>query len=209
MNIDKIDYINKLINELRVIDYNEYDIDINSNFLKLKKGHYILNNGNSINRESVVRCSGNADAVAIFAITKEMDILLVVQPRVVLPTKTKVSIEVPAGYMEKNESVIDAAKRELSEETGYISDNIYFIDEYYPSLGYSGEKISIVLAMDCEKKQEQALDSDEFVKYFKVNIDEFKYLLDNGFIIDATARLAYYRILEYLSNNDLLNTIGR
>lgn len=209
MNIDKIDYINKLIDDVKVIDFREKDIDINSNFLKLKKGYYNLNNGKSIVRESVVRCSGNADAVAIFAITLEMDILLVIQPRVVLPTKNKVSIEVPAGYIEKEEDVIVAAKRELSEETGYVSNKLFLIDEYYPSLGYSGEKISIVLAMDCEKKQEQSLDNDEFVKYFKVNIDEFKYLLDNGFIIDATARLAYYRILEYLSNNDLLSTIGR
>ena len=209
MNIDKIDYINKLINDLKVTDFKEEDLDSNSNFLKLKKGYYNLNNGKSIVRESVVRCSGNADAVAIFAITLEMEILLVIQPRVVLPTKNKISIEVPAGYIEKDEDVIVAAKRELSEETGYVSDKLFIIDEYYPSLGYSGEKISIVLAMNCEKMQEQSLDSDEFVKYFKVNIDEFKYLLDNGFIIDATARLAYYRILEYLSNNDLLNTIGR
>ena len=209
MDIKKIDYINKLINDLKVIDYKDEDIGINGEFLKLKKGSYKLNNGKSITRESVVRCSGNVDAVAIFAVTNEMEILLVVQPRVVLTNKNKVSIEVPAGYIEKNESIEAAANRELSEETGYVSKDIYFIDEYYPSLGYSGEKISIVLAMGCEKKQEQSLDNDEFVKYFKVNIDEFKYLLDNGFIIDATARLAYYRILEYLSNNDLLNTIGR
>ena len=82
------------------------------------------------------------------------------------------------------------------------------IDSYYPSLGYSGEKIHIVLSLGCEKKSEQNLDKDEFVSFIKVNIKEFKYLLENGYILDATARLAYYRTLEYLTNNIMLNMIG-
>ena len=92
----------------------------------------------------------------------------------------------------------------LREETGYKAEDYICIDEYYPSLGYSGEKISIILATKCHKVQEQSLDQDEFINYIKVTFDEFKYLLDNGYILDATARLAYYKTIEYLSNNNLL-----
>lgn len=209
MDIEKIDYINKLVNELKVINYNENDIESDTSFLKFKEGNYTLNNGNVIRRESVVKRDGTSDAVAMFAITKEREILLVIQPRVVLPTDTKVDIEIPAGYINKNEGVLEAAKRELAEETGYLATEVIKVDEYFPSLGYSGEKISIILAIGCEKKYEQHLDKDEFVSYIKVSVDEFRYLLDNGYILDATARLAYYRTLEYLTNNSMLDMIGR
>lgn len=209
MDIEKIDYINKLVNELKVINYYENDIESDTSFLKFKEGNYTLNNGNVIRRESVVKRDGTSDAVAMFAITKEKEILLVIQPRVVLPTDTKVDIEIPAGYINKNENELEAAKRELAEETGYLATEVIKIDEYFPSLGYSGEKISIILAIGCEKKYEQHLDKDEFVNYVKVSVDEFRYLLDNGYILDATARLAYYRTLEYLTNNSMLDMIGR
>lgn len=208
MDIKKIDSINKIINSLKVIKYNEKNIESATSFLHLKEGYYQLNNGEEIRRESVVRRVGIADAVAMFAITKEKEILLVIQPRAALPTATKVDIELPAGYIENNEDILEAAKRELSEETGYIPEKVTVIDNYYPSLGYSGEKIYIVLAIGCEKKEEQHLDKDEFISYIRVSIDEFKYLLENDYILDATARLAYYRTLEYLTNNDMLSMIG-
>ena len=204
MDKNKLDKINKIINELKVIDYNIKDIDTNTNFIKIKSGTYTLANGETIKRESVVKTKGNSNAVAMFTITKEQEIILVIQPRAALPTKNKVDIEIPAGYIEKGEKIIDAAARELLEETGYKAEKLICIDEYYPSLGYSGEKISIILALNCYKVRKQNLDKDEYIKYIKVTFDEFKYLLDNGYILDATARLAYYKTIEYLSNNNLL-----
>lgn len=208
MDQEKIKYIDNLIDNLKVISYTDKEIESNTTFLKLKEGYYTLNNNETIRRESVIRRVGAIDAVAMFAITNDKEILLVIQPRVALPTETKVDIELPAGYIEKDEDILDAAARELKEETGYIAKNMIKIDSYYPSLGYSGEKIHIVLSLGCEKKYEQDLDKDEFVSFIKVNIKEFKYLLENGYILDATARLAYYRTLEYLTNNSMLNMIG-
>lgn len=208
MDKEKVKYIDNLIDNLKVISYTDKEIESNTTFLKLKEGYYELNNNETIRRESVIRRVGAIDAVAMFAITNDKEILLVIQPRVALPTETKVDIELPAGYIEKDEDILDAAARELKEETGYIAQNMIKIDSYYPSLGYSGEKIHIVLSLGCEKKSEQNLDKDEFVSFIKVNIKEFKYLLENGYILDATARLAYYRTLEYLTNNSMLNMIG-
>ena len=104
----------------------------------------------------MVKNVGSGCAACIFAVTKEKKILLVIHPRIVLPTDDKISVEIPAGYIEKGENSIDAAKRELLEETGYTTDNIFMVDSYYPSLGYSGESISIVLATGCKKEKDQA-----------------------------------------------------
>ena len=72
------------------------------------------------------------------------------------------------------------------------------VDSYYTSLGFSGEKIDLLLALNCTKVGEQKLDSDEFVIYRTVSLEEFEYLLNNNYIMDANARIGYYRYLEYL-----------
>lgn len=199
MDNKKLDDLKKLIDELKVISYDEHDVVCSSTFIKIKSGNYLLNNGEKIIRERVTKRNGCMNAVVIFAMTTKEEILMVVQPRVFLPSGDKVTIEFPAGYVEKDEDVIEAAKRELLEETGYISSKLNVIDSYYPSLGYSGEKISIVLARDCEKLKEQDLDSDEYINCFNANMDEIKYLIDNNYIIDATTKLTYYEVMEYLN----------
>lgn len=190
--------INDDIDKLKVIDYQEEKITTDTNFINLKRGQYHLNNGKSITREGIIKKSGTGNAVCIFAVTTDKKILIVIQPRVPLPTTTKINIELPAGYIDSNESTIEAGLRELIEETGYTSDNITLVDNYYTSLGCSGERLDLLLALDCYKVSEQQLDQDEFIIYELVSLQEFEYLLNNSYIMDSNARIGYYRYLEYL-----------
>lgn len=186
------------VEDVKVVHFVEEDISSQSHFVSLKKGTYTLNNGQKINRETVYKRDGNERAVCIFAVTTDKKILLVIQPRVSLPTVNKVNIELPAGYVEKGETSMLAGIRELEEETGYTTNDIILVDSYYTSLGCSGERIDLLLAFDCVQVGEQHLDQDEFVHYELVTLEEFEYLLNQFYIMDANARIGYYRYLEYL-----------
>lgn len=208
MNNNKLEEIKKKINNLKVIGYKEEKLISESKFLSIIKGTYTLNNNQTIIRESIIKNIGTGNAVCIFSLTEDNKILLVIQPRTALPTENKINIELPAGYIDNNEDPIKASKRELREETGYTSNNLIYLDSYYPSQGASSEKIDLILALNCKKKRNQDLDPDEFIEYIEVDFDEFEYLLENNYILDANCRIAYYKALEYLENTRLTNIVN-
>lgn len=189
--------IENKINDLKVNDY-ELEVLLSTNFVELRKGKYKLNNGETIIRETAIKKVGTGNAVAVFAVDEEGKILLVIQPRVALPTDDKINIELPAGYVEDSEEPALAGMRELEEETGYVPKKVIVVDEYYPSLGASGEKITLVLALECKKEKNLNLDSDEYLHNIMVSTKEFKYLLNNNYIKDVNARIGYYKYLEYI-----------
>lgn len=196
--MDVINRVKNKIEKLKVVEFNEKLIDSDAKFIQLKSGEYKLNNGEVIDRESVIKNVGTGCAACVFALTVDKKVLLVIHPRIVLPTLDKISIEIPAGYIEENEESIDAARRELEEETGYRAKKIVCVDSYYPSFGISGERIDLFLAFDCERVGDLHLDSDEYIVNEVVTIEEFKYLIDHHYIKGVNERMAYYHYLDYI-----------
>lgn len=72
----------------------------------------------------------------------------------------QVILEFPAGKADQDENLLEAAKRELQEETGYTAENWIHIAEVFASPGYTTEIFSMWLARDL-KKGEQNLDEGE------------------------------------------------
>lgn len=96
--------------------------------------------------EFVTRPNASA-VVAIVAVTDQQEIVLVEQYR--LPVDSMV-IELPAGLVgdqdDKNEPRIEAAARELEEETGYVASGLKILMEAPSSAGMSDEIITFVIA---------------------------------------------------------------
>ena len=84
--------------------------------------------------------------------------------------------------IDKGENPEDAAKRELEEETGTKCDNLEFLTSYYPSCGYTSEKIYIYIARGLSSGEKHLDDTEEILDVQKIHIDEcLKMAMENKF----------------------------
>jgi len=93
-------------------------------------------------RRSIVRHAGSA---VMMAVDEKKRVLLVRQFR--LPAE-KHLWELPAGRLDPGEKPLQAAKRELIEETGYRARTWKKLASFWPSPGYVQERMTIFLATD-------------------------------------------------------------
>ncbi len=103
--------------------------------------------------EYVTRSNAHS-VVGILAITKEHELVLIEQYR--RPTRCRV-LEMPAGLAgddpgSQGEDSIYAAKRELLEETGYVSDKWTYLMAGPSSAGLTDELVELFLAQDAVKE---------------------------------------------------------
>lgn len=106
--------------------------------------------------------SNATGVVVIVAVTRQDELVLVEQFRI--PVDSSV-IELPAGLVgdlqDQNESVLEAAQRELQEETGYQAGHMDVLMNCPSSAGMSDEMITFILARDLEKVSAGGGDSSE------------------------------------------------
>ena len=81
--------------------------------------------------------------VVVIIPVKDDKIILVRQYRYPID---KEILELPAGKVKKGESLLNAAKRELLEETGFVARKWRKLGKFYPTPGYSSEEQHFFLA---------------------------------------------------------------
>jgi 8-oxo-dGTP pyrophosphatase MutT (NUDIX family) len=75
----------------------------------------------------------------------------------------ELSLEFPGGVFEEGEAGIEAAARELREETGYTAGKIRKIGELSPNPAIMANRVHFFLAEDLSHRGDQDLDDDEYV----------------------------------------------
>ena len=76
----------------------------------------------------------------------------------------ELSLEFPGGVIEKGEDALEAAARELREETGYIAGTLERLGVFNPNPAIMSNTVHFFLARDLRPPAGQQLDDDEYVE---------------------------------------------
>jgi ADP-ribose pyrophosphatase len=136
-------------------------------------------------RRAIVRHSGSAVMMAVDA---ERSILLVRQYR--LPASANLW-ELPAGRLDPGEKPLQAAKRELIEETGYSARRWKKLISFYPSPGYVSEKMTIFLATELTAGEARPMD-DERIESRWFSAKQVEQMIRSDKIEDGKTIIGYF-----------------
>ncbi len=151
-----------------------------------------LINGNTSFREVVEHAGG----VVILAVDEYNRAYMVRQFRYPIG---RAMLEVPAGKLEKGESPLNGAIRELREETGLTADKIVYFGGTYPSPGFCDEQLHLYLALGLTQG-EASPDEDEFLNVELVDLDKLVQMAVRGELQDGKSINAIFIAREYLRN---------
>lgn len=137
------------------------------------------------------------DWVNVLAITKDEKFVMIEQYRHGIDD---VMIELPAGVIEPDESTLEAAKRELLEETGYAGGEWQEFTVISQNPSTVNNLTHCFLALGVERAADQHLDFSEDIEVKLMSTDEVKELLFNDVIKQAlmTTPLWKYFALNHL-----------
>lgn len=100
-------------------------------------------------------------------------------------------LELPAGKLDPDEDILDCARRELQEETGYVTEQWRYLGVMHPCIGYSNERIEIFLATGLEHVG-HAWDDGEFLEILTLSLEEAREAVFDGRITDAKTITALF-----------------
>lgn len=98
-------------------------------------------------------------------------------------------LELPAGMVEKDEPLMDAAGREIREEIGMRAGELIYLGGFFLAPGYSTEYLHIYLARQLEPAPLQP-DDDEWIHVERISIAEAYRLAESGGLVDAKSLAA-------------------
>ena len=137
-----------------------------------------LPNKKTANREYIKHIG----AVCVIPVTNEGDVILVKQYRYAVSTPL---LEIPAGKLDSaDEDPLEAATRELREETGAVAGTMKPLGLYLGSPAILGEKIHMYLATELTFG-ETSPDEDEFLEICKIPLEKAVDMVINGEIADG------------------------
>ena len=163
----------------------------NGKLLRVFKDSVLLPNGEESTREYIKHIG----AVAVVAMDNEGRIAVEHQFRYPFAEEL---MEIPAGKLDsEDEDPLEAAKRELREETGITASEFEYMGPFYPTCAYSNEVIHLYFAWNLSFG-ERSLDEDESINVEMIDLNKMVQLIFDGKIPDGKTQAAVLQVVARL-----------
>ena len=153
---------------------------LNTPYAKVRRDRVRLSNGLEIGDYYVYEVS---DWVRVVPFDEQGDLVMVEQYRHALG---EVTMEFPAGRIDAEDaSPLEAARRELREETGYVSRKWIPLGSYHIGPARFVNRFHLFCALECTRDGGQNLDATEEIRVFTLPVAEYEKLFETGKIHDV------------------------
>ncbi|NNE66855.1 MAG: NUDIX hydrolase [Pyrinomonadaceae bacterium] len=136
----------------------------------------------------------NPDWVNIIPVTEDGKIVLIRQFR---HGTESVTLEIPGGLIDENETPEECAFRELEEETGYRPFKMVYLGRSHPNPALQENWIYHFAALGCEKSGKEAFDEHESIENHLVDEDSIEDLISNEVITHSLVIAGFSRFAAY------------
>ncbi len=131
----------------------------------------------------------------VIAITEDKEVVLIKQYRHALG---EIGLELPGGAVDPGEDSLEAAKRELLEETGYEASHIEQLCKLSPNPSNHNNFSISFLATGVKQIAPQQLDGTEEIEVVLVPLEEVKQLLARRELIQTMHVAAFFYAMPKL-----------